>query len=570
VSSLRQFYQELRRRKVLRGAAAYAAVAFVLVQVADAAFPMLLLPEWAGTLLIALLILGFPAALVLSWAFDFSLEGVKREDPAPPAIEKGAFPPDAPVGAAAFDTGRFRTIRANSIAVLPFENLGPIPEDEYFADGLTDDIIAAVGRIKGLQVLCRTTVMEYKRARRNVKEIAVELGVAYVVEGTVRRSGNKLRVVAQVIDARRDDNLWSETFDQDVADVFKVQSEVAAEVAFAVRRELSPADRDRIQSRGTTDPRAYDLYLRGRFLWNQRSESAVRDSVDYFGRAIDLDPAFALAHAALADAQTVLGIYGVSPSEHAFGAARQSASRALELDPSMGEAKASLGCVKALYDWDWDAAELEFQQASAAAPSYATGHQWYAVNCLAPRGRFAEASRELERAEDLDPYALAIATSRGILAFYARDLKRAKEAFEAVNRLHPRFGLVQFFLGQCLEAMGRQAEAVEALAQATRLAEDSSETLAAHAHALALGGSDADARNVLSRLQARAARRYVSPVLLAQVHLGLGDRDTALTYLERGLAVRAADMVWLGVRPVYDPLRDEPRFQALVSEVGVV
>jgi tetratricopeptide (TPR) repeat protein len=415
----------------------------------------------------------------------------------------------------------------------------------------------------------RTSVLQYKDSPRPIAAVAGELGVATVVTGSVRRSGGRIRVVAQVVDARREDHLWAETYDREIENVFGVQSEVAAQVANAVQRELSPTDRSSIELRGTSDPQAYDLFLRARFLWNLRNEAAVGDSVELFRRALDRDPGFALAQTGLADAYTVLGIYGARAPADVFPAAKEAASAALTVDPAMGEAVASRACVAAVFDWDWSHAEEEFLRAIELAPSHATAYQWYAMNVLAPQARFDDAEVELARARELDPASFAISVSEGIVSLYSRHYAEAVDTLEALEERHPRFALVHYFLAQCHVAEGRADKALEHAQKAVELSDRSPESLAAHGFVLGTVGRQDEAEAVLARLSNLAERRYVSQVLAAQVLIGLGRGDEALTRLARAQDERATDLIWLGVRPMYDGLRDSDRFAVVLSSLGL-
>lgn len=568
---LARLVAELKRRKVVATAGVYLVGAFVTMQVVEAVFPYLpdevfgYLPvsdeEAAGELVLVLLLIGFPVALVLSWVLQFTPPGFRRELTREEAEED-------PGGA----RGRARTMRTDSVAVLPFQNYSADPEDAYFSDGITDDIIASVAHVPGIRVLSRSSVMQFRESVRTTQEIASALGVATLVTGSVRRSGSQVRIVATVVDGRTDDHLWTETYDRGLQDIFQVQSEVAARVGEAVQRELSAADKKRIAGRGTSDPEAYDLYLRARFLWNQRSEASLAESVRFFERALERDARFALAHAGLADAHTILGVYGLRAPGDVFEKARGAAGAALEVDPRLGEAMTTRACVHAVFDWDWAAAERDFREALELAPSYATAHQWYATILLTPLGRFDDAKRQLGEACELDPSSSAITTSHGLVAFYERDLERARAELERSASLHPRFALAHSFLGQCRALAGDSAGAIEALRLAVQLADESSETLAALAHALAIAGETEEAEeaeSLLQRLDDRSSRAYVSPALQAQVLIGLGRHDEALDRLEAAADERAADLIWTGVRPVYDPLRGSPRFEAIVGEVGV-
>jgi serine/threonine-protein kinase len=553
VNRLTRFAKELHRRKVTRAVVAYAAAAFVILQVVSAVFPTLPLPEWADTLVTVLLALGFPIAIALAWALELTPEGLRGELSADEAEALAVA----------------KELRADSIAVLPFDNLSADPENEYFSDGVTEDIIASIARIRGIRVLSRASVLRYKGQRMPLDDIARELGVATIVTGSVRRSDGRLRIVVQVLDAHRDRHLWSETYDRGLGDIFQVQSEVAAHVAEAVRRELTTSEQRGIAARGTSDPEAYDLYLRARFLWNQRDTDAVTESVDFFRRAAERDPGFALAHAGLADAFVILGIYGVRPPADVYPSARDAARKALAIDPGLGEAVAALACVAAVYNWDWLGAEEQFRRAIDLSPSYATAHQWYGMNALLPQARFTEALAALDRALELDRMSPAIATGRGIVHLYAHEYQRARQQFDAVAREHPHFGLVHHFMGLCHGAEGRLGEAIASADDAVRLYRGSSETLAAHGRALARGGHPAEAAAVLVDLGRRAAGGYASPVLLAQVLIGLGRTEEALIELERAIEVRASDLIWLGVSPTYETLAGSERFQAILARIGL-
>lgn len=548
-----RFAKELHRRKVTRVVVAYGAAAFVILQVVDLVFPRLGLPSWADTLVLVLLALGFPIAIALAWALELTPQGLREEMSADEAEALASA----------------KELRADSIAVLPFDNLSADAENEYFSDGVTEDIIASIARIRGIRVLSRPSVLRYKGQSVPVDEIARALGVATVVTGSVRRSDERLRIVVQVLDARDESHLWSETYDRTVGDVFEVQSEVAAHVAAAVRRELTSSERSGIAARGTSDAEAYDLYLRARFLWNQRDPAAVADSVDFFRRAAERDQGFALAHAGLAEAYVVLGVYGARAPADVYPAARYAARKALSIDPGSGEALAADACITAVYDWSWTAAEEQFRRAAEISPSYATAHQWYATTVLVPQRRFSEALAALDRAREIDPASPAIATSRGIVHYYAREYARAREQLDAVRKEHPSFGLAHYFLGLCHAAEGRLAEAVASAREVVHYSRGSSETLAAEADALARGGRGPEAELALAGLDRRAGSGYLSPVLRAQVLIGLGRTDAALAELERAVEVRASDLIWLGVRPTYDALGGSERFRAILARLGL-
>jgi TolB-like protein/Tfp pilus assembly protein PilF len=558
---LRRLVDELRRRKVIRTAGVYLVGAFAIMQVVDAVFPYAPFgdPDAAGTIVLALLSIGFPIALTLSWILEFE----------PPQLHRELLREEAEALRASARAIPKADLRPDSIAVLPFDNLSDAPDDIYFSDGVTGDIISAISQIEGLRVLCRTSVMQYRGVSRRVSEIAAELGVATVITGSVRHVGSRIRIVAEMIDAQLDDHVWSETYDRDVEDVFQLQSDVAQKVADAVQRELTPAARKRIEARGTTDPAAYDLYLRARFLWNQRSEASVEESLDFFQRSIDRDPQFALAHSGSAEALLVQGLYGAEPPETTMPAARAAAQRALDLDPTLGEALAAKACVSAVYDWAWDDAEEGFRCAIGLAPSYATIPQWLAANVLIPQRRFDEALAELDRASTLDPGSAAISVTRGIIRFYSRDYEHAIASLLATIETHPRLALTHTFLGQAQLMSGQVDESLKSLSTAVALSDTSSEMIANQAHALGVAGRVDEAEELLARLGHRSDRRYVSPALMAQVLVSLGRHDEAVDRLTAAVDLRATDLIWLAVRPTYDPLRSHAGFIRILAQLGL-
>ncbi len=549
---------ELRRRKVVRSAGWYLGVAFVTMQVVEVVLPYARLPESVGTAVLVALIAGFPVALALSWAFEVTPPALRREITSPTANGSvGTMPAPG------------RPIRADAVAVLPFQNLSDDPSDGYFSDGITDDLITSIAHIDGLRVLSRTSSMAYRETTLPLRDVAEQLGVATVVTGSVRRRGGRVRVVAEVVDARSDNHLWADTYDRDLQDIFEVQSEIAAEIALVVERELSAADRRRIEVRGTNDPEAYDLYLRARYLWNKRSEASVMECIRYYRRALERDARFAQAHAGLADAHAVLALYGIVHPREAGEQARSHAEAALAIEPDLEEALTVRACVAGICDWDWEAAEQGFRRVLATSRSYATAHQWYASNLLAPLGRFEEAHHQLEQARALDPASATIAVSRAIVRFYERDMDRAGAELEELIGTHPGFALAHLFLGRARQCAGDVDGALAALRRAIEVGEESSETLSAFAYGLATAGRVNEAEQILQRLVERAARQYVSPALRAEVLLGLGRHDEALDSLEEAVRVRATDLAWLKVRPSYDPLRASPRFETLLSTVGL-
>ncbi|HTT69519.1 MAG TPA: protein kinase [Gemmatimonadales bacterium] len=453
-----------------------------------------------------------------------------------------------------------------SIAVLPFANPGADPDAEIFSDGIAEELTNALSRLDGLRVVARASAFAFKGRQEDARGIGQQLGVGAVLEGSVRRSGNRVRVTAELVNVADGYRLWADRYDRTVDDVFAIQDEIASAIADVLEAKLLGAPKAYAQEPARKgDPKAFEHYLRGRHLWNQRTTAALEQSVAEFDRALAIDPAHAPAQAAIADSYVILGVYSHRPPDEVMPKARAAAEQALAIDSSLAEAHTSLACVRALYEWDWAAADALFRRAIAYNPQYATAHQWYAMNCLVPTGRFQEAQTELDRALALDPLSLAVHISVGLRHFYARDLAAAAAELEKTLRLNAEFGAAYYFLGHAYIAMGRFDEAVAPLERAVRLQGGSAETMAAQATAHAFAYQRPQAEALLADLERRAHETYVSPALLAQVQLALGDQAAALDRLEEAAARRAADVVWLKVHPIYDAVRGHPRFRALLG-----
>ena len=550
---------ELKRRKVFKVGASYSVVAFVVIQVADVLEEALRLPDGTLTTVTVIAILGFPIAVLLAWAYELTDRGVVKDEDVP--REKALV-----TGAPALTAD---DVEPRSIAVLPFANLSADDDSDYFSDGVTDDIITSLSRIRDIRVVSRTSVMRYKDSKEPIGSIAAELRVATVLEGSVRKANGRVRISAQLIDAVEDRHLWVESYDHPLENIFEIQSDVSRQIAQALAAELSAEEKMGLEQKPTADVEAYDLYLKGRYLWGRRTVDGLEKSIQYFARALEHDPEFALAEAGRADSYVTLAMYGMRAPDEVMPLARDSATRALSLAPRMAEARTALATVKALYDWDWRGAEQEFRQAIEIQPNYPVAHQWLASNLLTPLGRFEEARAANRRAGELDPLSEAIATTFGVISLYSAEYESAVRVLSEVLDVHDRFGMAAFFRGQAEMELGLLDDAVDSLRLASQRTDSSSEVLAALANAYAAGGRTDEARDLLASLEARSAEGYGSPVLKAQIHLGLGEQDRALDLLEQAAEVRAADLVWLWVRPIYRPLRGNPRFEAILETVGL-
>jgi serine/threonine-protein kinase len=452
-----------------------------------------------------------------------------------------------------------------SVVVLPFANLSSDPENEYLSDGITDDLIYALAR-GGLRVVARTSAFAFKGRQDDVREIGRALQVRAVLEGSVRRSGPRLRVTAQLVDTETGFELWSERYDRRVDHTFDVQDEISRSIVEALQGGVLH-ETSRLVEVPTGSLTAYEAYLRGRFHWNQRTENGLLRSLDYFAAAVEADPAFLQAFAGLADAHLTLGLYGVLAPEQTMPQALDAAERVLAADPTAAGALAARASVRALYEHHWSAADQDFAAAIQADPQYPTGHQWYAMHALAPLRRFEEARARLRRARELDPLSAPVAVSVGVLDLYEGRYGDAAALCASVLERDPSFGLAPYFQGQALSAMGRNQEAVETLRRALVLTGGSPEVESALGVAHAAGGDEAGARAILAGLTERARERWVSPVLQAQVHAALGQRDQALAALDQAYRRRAADVVLIDLKPALAGLRTETAFTRLVERI---
>jgi TolB-like protein/DNA-binding winged helix-turn-helix (wHTH) protein/Flp pilus assembly protein TadD len=455
-----------------------------------------------------------------------------------------------------------------SLAVLPLANLSGNSDQDYFVDGMTDALRQDLEGISSLRVISRTSSMRYRLSGKPLPDIARELHVEAVVDGSVLRSGDRVRINVELVHAGMDRHLWSNSYEGDLRDVFFLQAEVARKIADDVRVTLTPHDRARLARVRASNPDAYLAYSKGRFFWNKRNEQDLRKAIGFFQQAVDKDPAYALAYDGLADCWLPLGWYGfLSPSE-TFPYAKAAITRALRLDDSLAEAHASLAFVNLYYDRDWVGAEREFRRAIDLNPNYANGHHWYA-EFLSLVGRHTEAIAESQRARELDPLSNIIDTWVSSRYFFARQYDQAIEEGRHAVEMDPSFGPAHLVLGQAYEQKGMLKEAIAEFERASGLAAGGSMYAASLAHALGLAGRRPEALKVLEDLSNRAKRGFVSSYDLAIACLGIGDGDRAFELLSAAVQERSPRVVFLGVEPRLGGLRGDPRFRALLRSIGL-
>ena len=452
-----------------------------------------------------------------------------------------------------------------SLAVLPLENFSGDPGQEYFADGMTDQLITDLAQISGLRVISRTSAMVYKGSHKPLPEIARELHVDAVVEGAVERSGERVRITAQLIEAATDKHLWANSYEEDVRDTLALQTKVAGAIAERIRLQLSPREQALLKSPQVVNPQAYEAYLKGRYFWNKRTPDGLKAALAYFSQAVETDPTYAQAYAGLADSYDLLGDweYGVMSPQEAYPKAKAAALKALQLDDTLGEAHTSLAFSYDVFDWDWNSAGKEYQQAIALNPGYATAHQWYAWH-LAEIGRSDDAIAEMRKAEDMDPLSLIISADLAEILLVAHRNKEAIAQSRASIAMDTNFAIGHLELGQAYVQENKYADAIAEFKRASELSGGSTSCTSNLAFAYALSGERSEALHLVEDLKRRAGQN--SPEI-ALVYVALGDRNQAMNWLEKASAERFNPSILL--RPAFDSLRPDRHFQELVHRIGL-
>jgi eukaryotic-like serine/threonine-protein kinase len=455
-----------------------------------------------------------------------------------------------------------------SAAVLPFVDLSPQKDQEYFSDGLTEELITTLSQVPGLRVAARTSSFQFKGQTPDVREVGRKLDVGAVLEGSVRKSGSQLRVSTQLISVKDGYQLWSDSYDRDLADIFAVQEDVARSIVAALRVRLAPAPDAALAVRPTADLEAYDLYLKGRFAWNQRTGPALLDAVRYLEQAVARDSSFARAWAALADAYILVVPYAGGSPRDTWRKAQAAATRALALDSTSAEAYTSLGYGNMIYAWDWPAAEKSFRRAIAADPNYATGHHWYG-DFLAGRGRLAESLGEMGRAHQLDPLSRQIGVEWGWVSYLMHRNGEAETHIRQVLELDPNYAQAHLRLGLVQIQERRYPEAIASIQRAIDLGVFYPHAAAALAYAYAVSGNPAGAMRIVNDLKRRSARELVPPFTIAVAYAGLGDVRQGIEWLERGMDQRDIYIPENFFEPLLEPLRGDPAFEQAMTRMGL-
>src|SRR5881398_3072748 len=579
------FFAELKRRNVYKVAVAYAVVGWLLVQVATQVFPFLEIPNWVVRLVIVLVAIGFPIALVIAWAFEITPQGIERTEvadtmPVAPGQKKHAWMYVAIVGAVLsiglFFLGRYgfrnatsssSELSGKSIAVLPFDNLSRDPDNAYFAEGVQDEILTRLAKVADLKVISRTSTQRFKSAPSDLREIAKQLGVMHIVEGSVQKANDQVRVNVQLINALTDAHLWADTYDRKLTDIFAVESEIAKTIADALQAKLTGSEKQMMAAQPTSNTEAYELYHKGKSLWEKRSGDNIPKAIAFYEQAIARDPNYALAYAGLAQAYILVPFYTGADRFDAYAKAKDAAIKALRLDSNLAEAHAALGKVLFFSEIDLAGAMREYKRAIELEPNDATAHHWFGNDSLAALGQFEEAIAEGKRSVELDPLSVVINVDLGETFYYARRYDEAARQMRKALEIDPTSFYAHYNLGIVLQLKGDLSGAIAEYEKAKQLG-DNPLVSALCASAKALAGDKNAALRMLSNFDELSRHREVVGYCRALLYLSLNNKDEAMRWLEQGFKERdGSNISWIKVDPLLDPLHGDPRFEALVQKV---
>ncbi len=594
MSDKSSFFAELKRRNVYKVAVAYVVVSWLLLQAASILLPAFDAPPWVMKIFIIVIIFGFPVALIFSWAFEITPEGIKLESEIEPsksiARRTGRKIVAVTIALAVVAAGLFvyqliqckidnhvsRTCQCEShrgdggaapnksIAVLPFDNLSRDPDNAYFCEGVQDEILTRLAKVADLKVISRTSTQHFKSTPDNLPQIAKQLGVAHILEGSVQKASDQVRVNVQLINAMTDAHLWADTYDRKLTDIFAVESEIAKAVAESLQAKLTGSEKSSIAKAPTVNPEAYELYLRGKFFAEKRTGADLHKSLEYYDQAIAKDPKYPLAYVGLADSHLLLTAYGAISPKESFPPARAALKKALELDDSLAQAHASSGLLAGL-ELDLNRGISELERAIQLNPNYATAHHWLALPLMAI-GQSERAIIEGKRAIELDPLSLICNADLGWIYFNARRYDEAAAQARKTLEMDSRFPVAHYYLGETFQVKGKLTDAIAEYQKCFELNNDPF-SLAMLGQAYARQGKTDEARKVLARLRERAKSQYVSPYAFAVVLTALGDKAHAIDELEHGYDDAGFYISLINVDPLFDDLRGDPRFEALVQKI---
>jgi len=581
----KNFFAELKRRNVYKVAVAYAVVGWLLAQIATQIFPFLEIPNWVVRLVIVLIAIGFPIALVIAWAFEATPEGIKRTQDVDLAGErvpkKHTWIYVVVIGAAfsigLFFVGRYsvrntasaaRTeLSAKSIAVLPFDNLSRDPDNAFFAEGVQDEILTRLAKVADLKVIARTSTQKFKSAPENLPDIAKQLGALNVLEGSVQKVNDQVRVNVQLINALTNAHLWAEIYDRRLTDIFAVESDIAKTIADTLQAKLTGSEKTAISKEPTANTEAYELYHKGRSLWGKRTGDNIPKAIAFYEQAITRDSNYALAYAGLSAAYILSPFYAGADRRDASAKAKEAALKALRLDPNLAEAHLALGKVFFFSEIDLAGAMREYKRAIELKPNDADAHHWYGNDTLSALGQFEEAIAEGKRSVELDPLSIVINVDLGVTFYYAHRYDDAARQLRKTLEIDPTSFYTHYNLGILLQVTGDLSGAIAEYEKAKQL-NDNAYVSTLWAVAKAHAGDQDAARRMLSEFDKISQQHEVVGYLRALLNLSLNKKDEALRWLEQGYEERdGSNISTIKVDPLLNSLHGDPRFEALVQKV---
>ena len=582
----RNFFAELKRRNVYKVAVAYAVVGWVIAQIATQIFPFLEIPNWVVRLVIVLIAIGFPIALVIAWAFDATPEGIRRTEDVDLNAQKRAPKKHAwiyvVVAGAAFSIGLFfvgrysvrniagaagAELSAKSIAVLPFDNLSRDPDNAYFAEGVQDEILTRLAKVADLKVIARTSTQKFKSAPENLPDIAKQLGALNVLEGSVQKVNDQVRVNVQLINALTNTHLWAEIYDRKLTDIFAVESDIAKTIADTLQVKLTGSEKTAISKEPTANTEAYELYHKGRSLWGKRTGDNIPKAIGFYEQAITRDPNYALAYAGLSAAYILSPFYVGADRRDASAKAKEAALKALRLDPNLAEAHLALGKVFFFSEIDLAGAMREYKRAIELKPNDADAHHWYGNDTLSALGQFEEAIAEGKRSVELDPLSIVINVDLGVTFYYAHRYDDAARQLRKTLEIDPTSFYTHYNLGILLQVTGDLSGAIAEYEKAKQL-NDNAYVSTLWAVAKAHAGDQDAARRMLSEFDKISQQHEVVGYLRALLYLSLNNKDEALRWLEQGYEERdGSNISTIKVDPLLTSLHGDPRFESLVQKV---
>jgi TolB-like protein/Flp pilus assembly protein TadD len=580
------FFSELRRRNVYKVAVAYGVVAWLLFQAASILLPTFEAPSWVMKAFTVFLALGFILAVTISWAFEMTPEGMKRTADVSPDVvrsmpywSKKKFAAFV-IGVAVIAAGLFifqllrvpsPTITSNanekSIAVLPFDNLSEDKSNAFFAEGVQDEILTRLAKVADLKVIARTSTQKFKSSPENLSDVAKQLGVLNILEGSVQKANDQVRVNVQLINATTNAHLWAEIYDRKLTDIFAVESDIAKTIADTLQAKLSGSEKTAISKKPTANPEAYELYLQGRFLWSKRAGPALRRSVDYFNKAIAKDPNYAQAYAGLAQAWAVMSSYnGGSPAD-SFPQAATAARKALALDATSSDALAALASYKAIYEFDYAGSLKEYERVIQLDPNNATAHHWLATDTLSCIGQQERELAEMKRALELDPLSLIINNNVGMAYLHNGRLDEAIVQLRKALELDGSFYIAHCNYAIVLTTQGKIPDAITEMEKTVAMTDDPA-ALGQLGQLYGMAGRRDEAQKILNTLREARSQRYTAAYSLALVCLGLGDKTEALKWLEQSYRDRDGNFIgYIRIDPLLKALHGDPRFEALAEKI---